>query len=369
MKRLLTLLVLLYSLTGSAQVATYTFTNADPGNQTAKAVTSKDANITASDITRGTGTTAVAATGSINASGWVSTTQDANDYYEFTLTPVAGYQLNLVATAISVRRSGSGPINYLVAYSVGGGSETPITSGTIAAATTTDVAINASLSISTTQPIRFRIYAWGASSSVGTFRLNNSLTVSGATPLPVKFISFTGQSVDKAIVLNWSTSWEVRNAGFDILRSSTITNFEKVGFVAGHTTTQQSSVYSFIDTNVNNDQLYYYQLRQRNEDGSSELSSIIAARVRSDLRLDESVAVVYPNPNQGSFTLSTKGVDAENISFYTSTGNEIPITVSREQGSAILSIRANIPVSTGIYHLRLQSADGRYRHSLKIIIQ
>ncbi|GAB4048775.1 T9SS type A sorting domain-containing protein [Spirosoma litoris] len=366
MKKLLLILLYLYSLTSFAQVATYTFTSADPGNQTSKAVTSNDANITASDITRGTGITAVAAASSINSSGWTGSAQDATDYYEFTLTPNTGYQMNLTGLNLTERRSNTGPTTYLIAYSIAGGSETTVSTGPLSG--TVDATLNISLSIQTAQSIRFRIYAWGATSNSGTLRLNQTLTVTGAAPLPVKLITFSGQSIDNAAVLNWSTGWEVRNAGFDILRSSTINNFEKIGFVDGNATTQEISVYSFTDLNVQNGQVYYYRLRQNNEDGSSELSNIIAVRIRSDMSLSTAIPIVYPNPNQGSFSLSTQGLDITKISLYNASGVEIPITVNNTKDSSTLAIEVTRPIASGLYILRFQTADGAHQAASKVLI-
>jgi hypothetical protein len=363
MNKFLLLLFLLVSLTSFGQVATYTFTNADPGTELYKAVTSTDPNITATDITRGTGITSMTGTGSINSNGWNSASQDANDYYEFTLTPNNGYQLNLTAIALSVQRSSSGPLNYLVAYNLGGGTDVTITSGTIPTANVSQL-VNANFTLKTPLAVRFRIYAWGATGASGTFRLNQSLSVIGAAPLPVKFTSFTGQSSTNTVLLNWTTSWEEENEGFVILRSKSAKNFEKVGFVEGQITTQELSTYSFTDTDVQEGQLYYYQLRQRDVGGSSVLSNMIAVRVGPVS--EESQSFVYPNPNQGNFTLSAKGMDISNIHLYNSAGVEIPITINKTHESANLSIDAAAP--RGLYHLQRRTTDGSYQQPLTIII-
>ncbi|QDK77660.1 T9SS type A sorting domain-containing protein [Spirosoma sp. KCTC 42546] len=363
MNKFVPLLLFLHSLTSVAQVATYTFTNADPGNQTSKAVTSTNANITASDITRGTGLTPVTATGSINSSGWTSSAQDLNDYYEFTLTPVTGHQLNLASINLTERRSGTGPTNYLIAYSIGGGTEVSISTGPLSG--TIDAAINVSFTVNTVQPIRFRLYAWGASNAAGTLRLDQSLTVSGVAPLPVKLISFTGESTTNAVQLNWATSWEEKNEGFDVLKGRSATRLEKIGFVPSHTSTQELLAYSFTDNDVQDGQVYYYQLRQKDMGGSSALSTIIGVRVGA--ASEETKALAYPNPTWGNFMLSTQEKEIAAIHLYNSAGIEIPITINKTQAPAQLSIDVVAP--TGIYHLQLQTTDGSYQQPLKIIIQ
>lgn len=354
----------LVSLSSLAQVAAYTFTSADPGNQPSKAVTTKDANVTASDITRGTGIASSAAAGSINATGWNSSAQDANDYYEFTLTPSAGHQLTLTAISATVRKSTAGPLNYLVSYSIGG-VETTATSGTIAMTNNADVAVNASLSINTAQPVRFRIYAWGAPTATGTFRIDNTLTVTGAAPLPVKLLSFNGVASANSVVLNWSTSWEDRNEGFDILKSQSAKVFEKVGFIEGNSTTDVPTNYSFVDTNIEAGQVYYYKLRQRDIGGGSILSTMVAVRVETDVVMSQ--PVIYPNPSRGQFSLSWNNTTVSAVKLYNGAGAEVPITVVSGLGSSLVALETTVP--PGLYYLKMQKTDGMYASPLKVIIQ
>ena len=183
--------------------------------------------------------------------------------------------------------------------------------------------------------------------------------------LPVKLTSFTGQSANKAVVLNWATAWEEKNEGFDILKGSSATSLEAVGFVAGKTTTQELSTYSFTDTDVKDGQVYYYQLRQKDIGGGSELSKIIAVRVRSGS--EESAPMVYPNPNRGSFSVSANDVSA--ISLFNSSGVEIPVISSQTPGASTISVDVKTPLPTGVYHLRIQAADGTYKQSVKVVVQ
>ncbi|GAB4030742.1 hypothetical protein GCM10028809_24630 [Spirosoma gilvum] len=350
-------------MVGIAQVATYNF-SAAAGNQTSQPVASKDANITASDVVRGTGITATAGAGSINATGWNSVSQDVNDYYEFTLTPNSGYQLDITGIALSARRSATGPVNYLLSYSIAG-SETTITTGTLS--TTTSTSLSPVFSLKTPQAVRFRIYAWGASAAGGTFRLDNTLTVIGSAPLPVKLVSFTGQSSDNAVLLNWATSWEEKNEGFDILKGQIPTSLEKIGFIEGHTTTQEVSDYSFTDHEVQAGEVYYYQLRQRDSGGGSELSKIIA--VRADIGDEAIDASVYPNPNQGSFTVLSTNQDLSAVGLFDPLGNAVPVTIRKSERPTSVSVNSTGYLAPGVYFLRLQDSNGIKRQSLKVIVE
>lgn len=363
MKYIFTLLSILVSCTSFAQVATYNFSGT-PGNQASQPAASSAANVTASAITRGSGLTAMTGANSLNSNNWNSASQDANDYYEFTLTPSASYSLAISSLTINLQRSGAGPPNYLVSYTIGTGTETTITSGLLS--TSANTALNPSITINTGQPVRFRIYAWGGTSALGTLRLNNTLSVNGSAPLPVKLISFTSQPNDKAITLHWTTASEDQNEGFQILKGQSPTGLEAIGFVAGHLTTQTLSTYSFTDSLVQPGTVYYYRLLQKDLDGTTQLSKIIDIRAGS--ATPNSACIVYPNPNQGQFYVAAQRISLTSLKLYDAVGCDIPIDVQSTDIANTYFIRTRIPLPTGRYYLQLL-ADNSQQQTLNIIIQ
>jgi len=54
-----------------------------------------------------------------------------------------------------------------------------------------------------------------------------------ASALPVEFLSFNGTTTSKGNMLNWATTEEVDNSGFDVERSDDGQRFEQVAFVPG----------------------------------------------------------------------------------------------------------------------------------------
>ncbi|MBK7255806.1 MAG: hypothetical protein IPI04_18315 [Ignavibacteria bacterium] len=52
-------------------------------------------------------------------------------------------------------------------------------------------------------------------------------------------------------MLNWSTSSETNNYGFDIERSLINTEWNKIGFVSGNGTSSSINNYLFEDKNLN----------------------------------------------------------------------------------------------------------------------
>lgn len=170
----------------AAVLVNYNFSGA-AGNQVSQPVNTKDGNVTASAITRGTGLTPAAAGDCISSSGWTTnaTAIDANDYYEFSITPAAGRALNLDSLRYGERRSSTGPNGIDVRSSLDGyvSSLTPLYTPSTSASSRT---INLGTAFDAVAgPVTFRIYGYGAGSAAGSYRLENAtvggLNIDGST--------------------------------------------------------------------------------------------------------------------------------------------------------------------------------------------
>lgn len=123
------------------------------------------------------------------------------------------------------------------------------------------------------------------------------------TALPVKLLSLTAIPIEnKFIRINWSTALEINNDKFIVERSTDAVVFKPIGEVSGNGTKTTPTTYSFNDYEVVAGITYYYRLRQIDYDGTNDLSQIVSALVASQ---ETSEVKLYPNPNQGTFTLVT----------------------------------------------------------------
>ncbi|MBK6682361.1 MAG: hypothetical protein IPG53_21365 [Ignavibacteriales bacterium] len=115
----------------------------------------------------------------------------------------------------------------------------------------------------------------------------------GSIALPVEFTTFTAQQSGEAVILDWSTSTETNNMGFEVERSVDGLTFNKIGFIkgAGTSTTKQS--YKFTDNSALNG-TNYYRLRQIDLNGEFVYTSAIEVNFASvnDFTLHQN----YPNP-------------------------------------------------------------------------
>ncbi len=148
------------------------------------------ANLSASGIGRGSGIAASSATDRYSASGWNSPALGATDYFTWTLTPAADYQLTLTSFSYTAQVSGTGPTSFAFRSSLDS------FSGNLGPATSTGGAITLSSGMFSglTSPVEFRLYGWGASSGTGTFSVND-FTFNGtlsAVPEPSTYAAIAG---------------------------------------------------------------------------------------------------------------------------------------------------------------------------------
>jgi hypothetical protein len=157
----------------SGALAAYDFTG-ESGNQASTAATSTGAGITAGDVTRASTLTAVSGSDSINSSGWTTSTHaDTTKYYTLSITPPSGCKLNVSSISLDTTASGSGPGAASVATS--GDSFSAKTTFTPGSTSTPSLSVSGE-----TGAVEIRIYGYGASSTAGTMRMQNTLTVSGS---------------------------------------------------------------------------------------------------------------------------------------------------------------------------------------------
>jgi len=179
-------------------------------------------NLTASGIGRGPGITGSNTNNRYNATGWNSVALDANDYYEFILTPNAGSGINFISLVVTLQNSGTGPGTYALrsnkdAFAADIG--TLVSNSTTGAVNTVDLSAAAFQNINSA--ITFRIYAWGASSGAGSFSVNDFIFNGITGLLPVTIEYFKGAKQNAVHTLEWKINCsDEAGPGFIVERSA-----------------------------------------------------------------------------------------------------------------------------------------------------
>jgi len=209
----------------------------------------------------------------------------------------------------------------------------------------------------------FDIYYNGVSNATGfgTSSTTAPIKLIDSSPLPVKLQSFTYSVSGRNVNLNWSTSMEENNAGFDIERKSETGNWTKVGYVAGKGNSNNVNNYKYTDSKVEAGK-FSYRLKQTDYNGNYEyftLSGNVTVGNPSKYVLSQN----YPNP----FNPVTK-IDFEvpqdskvTMKVYDITGKEIVTLFSGVKSAGFHTVQFDgNGLSTGIYFYRLvASANGQ----------
>lgn len=120
------------------------------------------------------------------------------------------------------------------------------------------------------------------------------------TPLPIELLYFQGRlQENNEVLLEWETSSEQNNEGFEIQKMNATGDWEKIGWIEGAGTTFEQQQYNCVDKNPE-DGLNYYRLKQIDFDGSFEFSNMVAIEVENRI----SKLKIFPNPTIGLLNFS-----------------------------------------------------------------
>ena len=232
---------------------------------------------------------------------------------------------------------------YIPAPIVGAPFSTTTYSGT---ATTTTGLYNTSTNCATATPANTG--CTGCSSNVvGPGIALGTYPCSFVVALPVDLVLFTGDCNAESVVLDWTTASERNNDYFTIERTQDFVTFEEVGEIDGMGNSNQRINYSFMDTEPLSGNSYY-RLRQTDFDGKQNYSNTVVI----DCIEKKSNISIYPNPNNGNFTI--EGTDRNvDLTVFNPLGEKIT-----EQ--KITSRKTEIQLdnlTNGIYFIQLSSEE------------
>jgi hypothetical protein len=178
---------------------------------------------------------------------------------------------------------------------------------------------------------------------------------SNDVPLPVSLSILNSTITDKNnININWTTSFETNNSGFEVERKTVDGEFSKVGFVTGNGTKNTPTNYSFEDKKLNTGK-YNYRLKQIDYNGNFEYFNL-KSEVEIGVPKKFNISQNYPNP----FNPVTK-IDFDlpfdskvSIRLYDITGREIKTLVNETKQAGYYTTEFNgSNISSGTYFYRI----------------
>ena len=276
-KLTLTLFLLLITEYGFSQIAAYS------GKSSPSATAASNASATALSRGSGLGTGSGA---SFNSNNWTttSTAGDAitnNDYIEWTITANSGYTVNVTSIEIDYDRSGSGPSKVFIRTSSDSYGSDIFSDASVSSSGEENTISSLNLTSANGGAITFRLYGYGASSTGGTFDieddlgttlgtadigiiLNGSINSAGSVDDPTSF-SASVQS-DTQINLSWTdnsngddvlVAWNSSNTFGTPSDGSTYSSGNSIS--GGGTVLQYNSTDSYSHTGLTSNTAYYYK--------------------------------------------------------------------------------------------------------------
>ena len=198
--------------------------------------------------------------------------------------------------------------------------------------------------------------------------------------VPVELVSFTAESIEKGILLDWTTATELNNLGFEIERKVENEEWRIIGFVEGGGTTTEIQNYSFPDDlfGVTISKLFY-RLKQIDFDGTFEYSDEVEViRTPEEFSLEQN----YPNPfnptTKIKFTVPNVIVSGAKqspfvtLKIYNILGNEIATLVNEEKPAGEYEVEFTVgqdsspDIASGIYFYKLVA--GEYNQTKKMVL-
>ena len=175
--------------------------------------------------------------------------------------------------------------------------------------------------------------------------------------VPVEFISFTANENNNLVKLNWNTSTETNNYGFEIERKQDNSEWETIGFIKGHGTTTELQEYSYIDDiKTLQAKLFLYRLKQIDFAGSYKYSYVVELEV---LPTQYELSQNYPNPfnpiTKIEFSIP-EDISNVTLSIYNMLGEKVTELVNESLSAGRHSYQWNAQnVATGIYIYELRT--------------
>ncbi|MBL0049010.1 MAG: T9SS type A sorting domain-containing protein [Bacteroidetes bacterium] len=203
---------------------------------------------------------------------------------------------------------------------------------------------------------RFVFKSDGSINSVGV--AIDDFQISGASndPLPVEMLSFKGKAKEEYNELYWVTAAESNNSGFEVERSASGFDWEKIGFVAGAGNSVSIKTYAYQDKNITLDG-YYYRLKQIDFNGKYSYTKTIY--ISRNAKATSLIKSIFPNPFNTLVNVSfQEQISAElHVSLMDLTGKALFTKVYPSKNQDYLIDFSSISLPDGNYLLHLKSKD------------
>lgn len=220
-------------------------------------------------------------------------------------------------------------------------------------------------------------YIYGVPGGMGTWTCHNSNGIIEAT-LSVEISSITAILNGTSVLICWTTESEIENVGFNIYRSTDMSNHPNrinTSVITGCGNSSSSIEYKYIDDDIEPGRQYYYMIESLDSHGNTtKYETVQALPCGSEKPVDYAFFYNYPNPFNPTTTF-TYDVPIETqveLCIYNIIGEKIKSLVhsSKSAGRHVVIWdgldEENHKVDCGVYIAALITTD--YQRSYKITL-
>lgn len=177
----------------------------------------------------------------------------------------------------------------------------------------------------------------------------NTVQFAQQVTLPVKFESFTVESVSGGAALDWSTSYEFNNAKYIVEKSADGRSYAAIGEVAGAANSLELNKYKFTDAGFKSGDVAFYRLKQVDFDGTSTYSKV--AYINTSREKSTTVRIA-PNPFLNEdiqlIGVSASELNKKNIRVFNMAGKQLNFEIA---GANAIRLDPSLP--KGVYFINI----------------
>jgi hypothetical protein len=178
-------------------------------------------------------------------------------------------------------------------------------------------------------------------------------------PLPVSFLGFTAEKVNKTVMLNWKVENEVNVARYEVEQSLGAGVFSKIGAVNVTNSSTGQKNYQFLHTNPSLVKGNYYRIKQVDVDGRSTYSPLRLVTFDAKLLL-----TIAPNPASDFIKVYSSSQESIIVTLFDNSGKKV-LSKTITNGNGQIDIRS---LPNGVYTAVTNEKDNK-GETIKIVKQ
>ena len=181
-------------------------------------------------------------------------------------------------------------------------------------------------------------------------------------PLPVELSSFTAQTAQRDVKLNWQTKTEVNSYNFEVERqavSNNNTDWKTIGSIPASGNSNSPKDYSYTDKKLNSGK-FVYRLKMVDNDGTFKYSDAVETEV--SLPKEYAISQNYPNPFNPTTRIDYQlPFDSKvTLELYGITGERVATILNGELSAGYYTADVNasaLNLASGVYIYRMNASN------------